>query len=199
MGADDAGGGGFRDKWNARYRGRPIEALRPARVLSENLHLLPASGRALELACGLGANAITLAQRGLETLAWDLSDVAIAKLRDHARRQGLALRAEQRDVVVEPPAPGRFDVIVVSHFLDRGLAPALARALRPGGLLYYQTFIREAVDGPGPANPAFRLAANELLRLFAGLRVVVYREEGRIGDLNKGFRNEAMLVALHAP
>lgn len=189
-------GTGFREKWNARYRDRPIEAVRPAQVLRENLHLLPRSGKALELACGLGANAIVLARRGLETLAWDLSDVAITKLRDHARRRGLALRAEQRDVAADPPAPGRFDVIVVTHFLERNLAPALARALRPGGLLYYQTFIRETVDERGPTNPAFRLAPNELLELFAGLRVVVYREEGRIGDLRQGFRNEAMLVAM---
>jgi SAM-dependent methyltransferase len=196
MCADEGQGQGFCEKWNARYRGRPIEAVRPARVLNENLHLLPRSGQALELACGLGANAIALARSGLETLAWDLSDVAIAKLQNYGRRHGLALFAEQRDVVTDPPPPKRFDVIVVTHFLERSLAPALAQALRPGGLLYYQTFVREALDEHGPANPAFRLAPNELLRLFTDLRVVVYREEGRIGDVRVGFRNEAMLVAM---
>ncbi len=38
--------------------------------------------------------------------------------------------------------PESFDVIVVSHLLDRTLAPALVAALRPGGLLYYQTSVR---------------------------------------------------------
>jgi tellurite methyltransferase len=196
MCTEDGRGKGFRAKWNARYRDSAIEAARPARVLSENLHLLPHAGRALELACGLGANAIALARRGLETLAWDLSDVAIAKLQDYGRTQGLALRAEQRNVEADPPPPKRFDVIVVVHFLARSLAPALAQALRPGGLLYYQTFVREAVGDHGPSNPAYRLAPNELLRLFPGLRVAVYREEGCIGDVRVGFRSEAMMVAM---
>jgi len=103
--------------------------------------------------------------------------------------------AEQRDVVRNPPEPGRFDVIVVSRFLDRSLAPQLAVALRPGGLLFYQTFTRTRVDDSGPVSPDYRLADGELLRVFAGLRLRVYREEGVIGDITCGLRNQAMLVA----
>jgi len=47
-------------KWNERYRAATGE-LKASRVLKENLHLLPDHGRALDLACGLGANAILLA------------------------------------------------------------------------------------------------------------------------------------------
>jgi len=39
------------------------------------------------------------------------------------------------------------------------------------------------------------LAENELLHLFADLQIVVYREEGKIGDISQGFRNEALLIA----
>jgi hypothetical protein len=86
-------------------------------------------------------------------------------------------------------------VILVCRFLDRGLVPALISALRPQGLIFYQTFLREAVSPDGPRNPDYRLESNELLRLFAPLHVLAYHEEGLVGDLAQGRRNEAMLVA----
>ncbi len=181
------------EKWNARYREAQAGPGQPAAVLTENLHLLPTRGCALDLACGLGANALLLAHNRFDTHAWDNAEAAITKLRILAA--GLPLHAELRDVIRHPPEPMRFDVIVVSRFLDRSLAPHLAAALRPGGLLFYQTFTRTRADDSGPANPDFRLGDGELLRLFAGLRLLIYREEGTIGDITRGMRNQAMLVA----
>ena len=62
--------------------------------------------------------------------------------------------------------------------------------------MFYQTFIRDSVEQWGPSNPIFRLEINELMQLFSDLRLLVYREEGTIGDVKRGFRNEAMLVAM---
>ncbi len=184
------------EKWNARYAATATEPPRPAWVLQENAHLLPPGGGALDLACGRGGNALFLARRGFETEAWDISDVAVTGLGNLAADEGLSLHARVRDISKEPPPPENFDVIVVSRFLDRNIVPHIAAALRPGGILFYQTFTREAVTDAGPANPAYRLAPNELLRLFRGLRVLVYREEGRQGDIRQGFRDEALLVAV---
>lgn len=182
------------EKWDQRYRETPDDHQPPpCRVLQENHHLLPATGTALELACGLGANALLLARHGLTTSAWDISAVAIEKLKTQTGQ--LPLHAQVRDICLEPPPTTSFDVIVVSRFLDRSLAPHIIGALHPGGLLYYQTFICDAVTDEGPTNPIYRLADNELLHLFAPLRLVVYREEGSLGDTKQGFRNEAMLVA----
>lgn len=182
------------EKWNQIYTGGGRCAA-TASVLSENLHLLPARGDALDLACGEGANALLLARHGLNTAAWDISDVALKRVSALAQAQGLKVRVEQRDVGAQPPQRGSFDVIVVSRFLDRPLIPRIIEALRPGGLIFYQTFIKDTVGAGGPANPAYRLDDNELLRLFSALRLLVYREEGAIGDSAGGFRNEAMLVA----
>lgn len=184
----------LRARWDSRY----LEGERtpePAGVLVENLHLLPASGSALDLACGLGANALLLAERGLTVSAWDLSPVAIERLGSEAQRRGLGLDAQLRDVQGDPPQPASYDLVLVAHFLDRALVPAIAAALRPGGLLFYQTFTREAVSARGPSNPDYRLGANELLGLFPDLKVRFYREEGRLGDLNRGTRDLAQLVA----
>lgn len=185
-----------RQKWDERYR-QSESAAGPddtALVLTQNAHLLPATGRALDLACGLGANALFMAQRGLSVSAWDVSPVAIDRLQQAAARQELSLQLEVRDVVSQPPQPAQFDVIVVSRFLERQLVSPLMEALKPGGLLFYQTFITDKVSDRGPDNCAYRLARNELLTLFSWLRIVVYREEGLVGDVQQGFRDEALLV-----
>jgi len=183
----------IREKWNERYRAASREP-QASQVLRENLHLLPGNGRALDLACGSGGNAILLAQQGLQVDAWDIADVAIAALQEMALKRPLSIRAEVRDVEADPPGPGTFDVITVSYFLDRGLVPALMAALKPGGLVYYQTFTRQCVSDRGPKSAEFRLAEQELLQLFSGLQVLFYREEGCVGDVQQGFRDEAMYI-----
>lgn len=181
--------------WESHYAAADAAAAQPARVLEEFAHLLPLGGLGLDLACGLGANARLLARLGLTVEAWDSSPTAIAHLAALAEREHLALRAQTRDVLARPPRPETFDVIVVSHFLERRIASALSDALRPRGLLLYQTFVREAVNaGRGPRRPEYRLASGELARLFPCLRLIVYREEGRLGDLEAGFRDEAYAV-----
>ena len=182
----------LRQKWDQRYQ-QAGTAPCALEVLVENLHLLPLEGSALDLACGLGGSGLLLAERGLNTRAWDLSPVAIDALKTRAAK--LPLIAEVRDVVRLPPPPGGYDVICVGHFLDREICPEIAAALRPGGLLFYQTFTRERVDQTGPGTEHYRLGPNELLELFPGLLVRFYREEGRVGDPARGFRNRAQLVA----
>ncbi|MEJ2619686.1 MAG: methyltransferase domain-containing protein [Candidatus Thiodiazotropha sp.] len=185
----------LRIKWDQRYADEEKVA-RPAEVLLNNAHLLPKQGSALDLACGLGGNALFLAGKGLEVEAWDLSAVAIQRLVQTAKQHNLNnLIAQLRDVEKQPPSAQQFDVIVVSYFLERGLIPALIQALRPDGLIFYQTFTQQAVSEDGPKNPSFRLADQELLQLFRDLRVRVYREEARLGDLSLGRRDVAMLVA----
>ena len=183
------------EKWNTRYLDACIEDSVPCRVLSDYAHLLPAHGNALDLACGLGANALLLAARGLDTQAWDIAAVAVENLNAHARTLDLPLKAEVRDLTQHPPPEHHFDIIVVSRYLERRLCPAIQAALKPGGLLYYQTWTRSQVSAHGPGNPAFRLARNELLHLFAELDVIAYREEDIIGDSGRGLRDEAYLVA----
>lgn len=162
-----------RQKWDQRYRESGTEP-RAATVLTDNLHLLPTSGTALDLACGLGGNALLLAEHGLTVEAWDISPVAIEKLNKLAK--GLAIKTKVVDVTPTALPENQFDVIVVSYFIDRRLTLAIIAALRPGGLLFYQTFNQHQC-GRGPGNPAYRLQENELLTLFAPLTIRYYREE----------------------
>jgi len=183
------------DKWDSRYREAGLPGA-PATVLLENAHLLPRSGAALDLACGLGANSLLLEEHGLQTHAWDISPVAVEKLRAVALERRLPIIAEVKDALRDPLPPAQFDVIAVTHYLERALTQPLVNALKTGGLLFYQTFTRTAVSDEGPQKDEWRLADGELLTMFAPLRPLVYREEGRIGDLSQGFRNKALLVAV---
>ena len=183
------------DKWNAIYQSSPHDQKHAVQVLTENQHLLPESGKALDLACGLGANALFLAQHNLNTCAWDISSEAISTLDKFAKNSNINLDTEVRDVSRNPPHENTFDIIVVSHFLDRKIIPDIKNALKKNGRIFYQTFIADKTNDSGPKNPDYLLDKNELLSLFNEFIILVYREEGSVGDTCKGFRNEAMLIA----
>lgn len=182
-------------KWDTIYAAADSYESKAVQVIAENLHLIPSSGRALEVACGRGANALLLAERGLEVDAWDISSVAIEQLMATVKQRGLAIHGEARDILQAPPESNYYDVIVVSHFLERDLFPLLISALKPGGLLCYQTFTQTSVSNSGPSKAEYRLADNELLTLCQGMQIIVYREEGCVGDLKQGLRDVAQVIA----
>jgi SAM-dependent methyltransferase len=181
-------------KWNSIYDQSDPVCYPAAQVLTDNDFLLPTIGTALDLACGLGANAVFLAKQGLAVTAWDISVVAIDKLTAQAVRQGLNINACQQKIEADSFTECSFDVIVVSRFLDRTLSDAIIGALKPDGLLFYQTFTREKTSPRPPNNPDYLLVCNELLALFSPLRAVFYRENGLIGNPLRGLRNEVQFV-----
>ncbi len=207
----------IRHKWNERYAPAHVPN-QVIDVLELNLHLLPVGGKSLDLACGLGGNALRMAELGFVSHAWDLADAAVSKVREFAQERHLNINAQRCDIsTIEQQAVMQeqgFDVIIVGHFLLREIIPTMITALRPGGLIFYQTFIEAtgnsnavppvpgescfngtAQPGSGPVNSNFRLQKNELLQLFSELTIRYYREDGLQGDLSRGLRNEAMLVA----
>lgn len=186
------------EKWDQRFRSA-TEPNTPAHVLSANTHLLPANGRALEIACGLGGNALLLAEHGLGVEALDVSPVALAKLKGFAEQRGLQIDARQADLEAGELIAQHYDVIVCSHYLYRPLCAALQNALNEGGLLFYQTFTRDKLEPVGPSREDYLLQRNELTKLFAGLDVIYYREDGRHGNTSQGLRNVACFIGTPAP
>jgi SAM-dependent methyltransferase len=150
----------------------------PCTWLVDNYRLLPRTGDALDVACGRGRHAIWLAESGLTTTAVDHDGAAIEALNREAERRDLPLRAEKVDLENgQPfPAPDSFDVIVGFHYLHRPLFPALVAALRPGGVLVYETFTRAQAVRGRPTNPAFLLESGELGELVRPLDILAHRE-----------------------
>ena len=186
---------GIQKKWDGLYEDAADNGA-PARILTEHAHLLPANGHALDLACGLGANALFLAQLGFQVSAWDISRVAVTKLRAAAACQRLVVDARVRDCERFPPEARSLDLLVVSNFLYRPILPALIDSLRPGGMVVYTTHTLERPDFVvGPTNPDYLLQRGELLEVFDQLTVHAYREDGLAGDIRQGERGRASIVA----
>ncbi len=151
---------------------------RPAAWLTENAALLPPAGRVLDVAMGIGRNSIFLAQRGLTVEGIDISPEYVARAKQLAQEAGVRIEAQVADLEHGgyQIAPGRYDAIVCINYLHRPLTPQLKAALRPGGLIVYETYIVDQAQWGRPSNPAHLLAHNELLEMFRDLCVLRYRE-----------------------
>ncbi len=155
-----------RDRWNRKWlEVRNVPA--PARLLRSQQGLL-SSGLALDVACGLGQNSIWLAQHNYAVLGVDLSDVALQRARASALDRGLTGRVifAQLDLDKWIPAATSVDLICVFRFLDRKLIHRLKLALRPTGLLFFETRHQGALKTHPNANPDYLLDVDELFRWF---------------------------------
>ncbi len=152
---------------------------KPSAWLLEHLELLspPAPGRALDVACGAGRNALLLDELGFQVDAVDVDQSALQELERKTIARGGRIHAVHADVTTVELAGAAYQVVVNFNFLERSIFSRLSDALAPDGLLIFETFTRDHVEILGNRmNPAYLLEPNELLHAFRGLRVLHYRE-----------------------
>jgi len=174
------------ERWDARWaepKSAHVREPHPllVRFVSQNPHV---QGRALDVACGVGQNAVWLAQRGFIVDAVDISPVALEHARKSAACAGLAPRAAnfiQADLEVWSPMAEAYDLVVGFRFLNRRLWPRLQAGLRPGGWLVYQTFNLRKLDLDSDCPFEYLLEIGELLRTFAGWDIVESGDDGGSG------------------
>ena len=138
--------------------------------------LVPPGGAVLDLACGRGRHARWFAQRGHPVLAVDRDADALATLQD----VGPTLQADLENGPW-PLAGHAFAAVIVTNYLWRPLFPRILEAVAPGGVLLHETFAQGNETVGKPSRPDFLLAPGELLRAYAGLRVVAF-EDGFVAD-----------------
>jgi SAM-dependent methyltransferase len=150
-----------REDWNERYAQKELvwTAEPNRRFAAEVEHLEP--GRALDLACGEGRNAVWLGERGWRVTGVDFSDVALAKAARLAASRGVDVEWVVADVLDYEPDPRAFDLVAVLYLqLPReDVLHALrtaARAVAPGGTLlvvaHDTTNLTEGHGGPKDAS-----------------------------------------------
>ena len=126
------------EKWEARYAAGEASAGEVAPFLVEIEALLPRTGRALDLAGGLGRNAMHFAERGLETTLLDISPRGLLRAENEAKARGLSIKVVALDLESDSLPQGPFDLVVCTWFL---LAPAqwqaIAGSLSPEGRMVY--------------------------------------------------------------
>jgi len=180
-------------EWDERHRETAQNApSEPASIVLEWLPLLP-TGRALDLACGTGRHSLLLAARAQSVTAVDWSGSALDIVESRARKAKLhvgrgdaatladsrtrGIRLIQADLEDIQLPNGAFSLILCLQYLQRSLFSQMARALRPGGMLLFETFTQAQLNYlGGPRNPAHLLEPKELRTAFPELHVLFYRE-----------------------
>ena len=180
--------------WDAKHRlAAETPPSEPASIVRELLPLLPV-GPALDIACGTGRHALFLAGRGQHVTAVDFSSVALDVL--EARAQDMRARVHRSKSLHEVERPLRggleltqadlertelpercYALILCIQYLQRSLFSQMARALRPDGVLLFETYTRAQLEfAGGPRNPSYLLETGELREAFPELSVTFYRE-----------------------
>ncbi len=180
-------------KWNGRYQtdGPYRQKGHPSQLLQQFAHLLPPGGVALDAAAGVGLNALFAAQQGMNVVALDISEVGLRLLRQKAKELGVTVDTAVFDLTT-PYFPKKcVDAILNFRFLERAAFPAYRQALRPGGLLFFETFVH---TGAGD-TPTYLLEPGELHKAFADYEIVHSLETAVRGPRSGKFRDIAQLIA----
>src|SRR4051794_28790164 len=120
--------------WEAYYSTESILASVPEPLLVQAAERLP-PGRALDLACGAGRNAIYLARLGWRVTAVDFSRTGIARLRERAAGLAIETRVADLERGDFPIEPNGYDMICDFYYLQRSLFPEIRGGVRPGGMV----------------------------------------------------------------
>ena len=181
-----------RRKWDERYGTGDYRPRLAAGEFLESWIPRIRPGRALDLACGAGRNAIRLAQAGWQVDAVDVSSVAVGMAETAAAEAGVDVNWIVADLDDYEIPTSRYDLITVIRYRHPALATSLLRALAPDGWLLMEHHLSTSAEVHGPSNPEFRLRPQELLEAFAALRVVFYEETIEARD----DRGEVLRLAL---
>jgi len=156
---------------------RPQDDLAPSAWVCRFARSIAAGGEVLDLACGRGRHARHLVGLGYRVVAVDRDSGSLAAL---AGISGITVRCADLEGALWPYEAARFDGIVVTNYLYRPLVADMLAALRPGGVLIYETFARGNEKFGRPSNPEFLLRPDEMLHWAQGRLQVLAFEQGMV-------------------
>ena len=167
------------ESWNSRYQGRELvwTAAPNQFLVAEVDSLVP--GRALDLGCGEGRNAVWLAEQGWTVTAVDFSDVGISKGREMADKRGVEVTWVVEDLNRYQPAEQSFDLVIIFYIhippdQQRALLRKASEAVAAGGtLLVVGHDLTNLQDGyGGPQDPDLLITPEFVVAALADLDVV---------------------------
>ena len=180
-------------QWDERYSGDELVwSSTPNQFLvAEVVGLAP--GRAVDLGCGEGRNAIWLAERGWEVTGVDFSPVGLTKAKRFADRAGVQVTWVESAVEDWTPPPDGFDLVALLYLQlpepARSTAlSAAASAVTPGGTLLV---VAHDVDNlsrgyGGPQSPDVLYAVSDVTEAAVGAGLTVERAEQAIRVVDTG-------------
>ena len=155
----------------------------PNRFLVAEAAALPA-GRALDVACGEGRNAVWLAERGWRVTGVDFSEVGLEKARALARARGVRAEWVAADLLGYTPEPQAFELVLVFYLQvpaaeRRPIVRAAAGAVAPGGRFLLVGHDRRNLEHGhgGPQDPAVLYTAGDVVGDLEGAGLEIERAE----------------------
>jgi SAM-dependent methyltransferase len=183
------------ERWN-----RILTAAQPRFNTAPNAFLVSVTagrtpGRSLDVGMGQGRNTIYLAQQGWDSAGFDPADRAVAAAQAQAAKLGVKITTSIARDVDYDWGENRWDLIVLSYVGARQYAANVLRGLRPGGMVVVEGFHRDATKTQSIGGDVV-FDTNELLRIFAGLRVVRYEDADAKGDFGQTDTRVVRLAAV---
>lgn len=137
--------------WDTESEFRPLHEINPLRLgWIENL--LPLKGlRVLDVGCGGGILADSMARKGADVLGIDLATKALKVAQLHAleaQTEGVQYREISAEALAAEQ-PGSFDVVTCMEMLEHvpdpsSVVKACAALVKPGGYVFFSTINRNA-------------------------------------------------------
>lgn len=186
-----------REKWDQRYSEDSYRKNNPVSLVSDWLPKVPL-GKALDVACGAGRNAIFLARSGFRVDAIDISVVGLERARQNAAEQGFEINWIEHDLDRAFDFDQDYDLILVMWFVNLEMVRRLCDCLRPGGFLICEEHLITDEAVIGPANDDYRVAPGALRNAVDGLDLLLYEESIEIG-LEDGERVASARVVAKKP
>jgi hypothetical protein len=133
-------------RWNARYEGGFGASFDPHPLAVRALSLPLPDGPVADLACGPSGSALLAAASGRPVTAIDVSEMALDRLAQEARRRGLGglITMVQADLAAWGPQPGSYALVLCTGFWDRAVFAAAAVAVAAGGALGWEALTADA-------------------------------------------------------
>jgi tellurite methyltransferase len=162
--------------WDERYKSGFTDHHTETHGLLARFYRAIPKGRILDVAMGAGRDGLFLAQRGYEVYGLERSIEAIKLARRGSREGEARLFPVQGDAAALPIKDESMEGIVVFYFLLRDSLGDLLRALKDGGVVIYETFLKRQNEIDRYRNPDYLLGDGELIGLFGPLDLLHYEE-----------------------
>jgi tellurite methyltransferase len=147
-------------------------------------------GRALDVGCGQGRNALYLSQHGFEVDAWDINENSLQKLRQIIQTEQIDnIQVQQRDLNADQSITGRYDFIcctVVMMFLEaQTVKPLIAQMQQATNVNGFNLIVcaMDTDDIPAQSDFPFTFKAGELSALYESWNIIKYNEN--VGELHR--------------
>ena len=156
------------------------------------LEIIPKKrGMVLDLACGKGRHSIFLSSCGYHVLAVDINQDSLNCFNNKFIKKKIK---DIENLKNWPLEKAKFDIIVVTNFLNRAIFPSIIKSINKGGYLIYETFSEGQQKIGKPSNPKYILQKRELISLCIDLKLITYEEVYVENSINNSFKQRIFSI-----